>query len=116
MQGHIPLTGTRNARSVWHIATAPSGLEHFAAFPPALVERCLLAGTSAHGVCSACQAPWERVIERTVGYEQYAILRLVLARSRQWLQWRSVGISGVQGHGVWHTSDAWLATDVPLCL
>ena len=42
-----PGTGA-NARSVWTIATQPSPLEHFAAFPEELPRRCILAG-SKHG-------------------------------------------------------------------
>lgn len=55
----------RNLRSVWHIPSEPFPGAHFATMPSALVERCLLAGTSAHGVCSACGAPWVRQVERT---------------------------------------------------
>ena len=36
--------------------------QHYAAFPPALAELCILAGTSEHGVCAECGAPWTRVI------------------------------------------------------
>lgn len=32
-----------------------------ATFPPDLAERCILAGTSEKGCCSACGAPWARV-------------------------------------------------------
>ena len=35
---------SRNKRSVWNIATAPYAEAHFATFPPALVEPCILAG------------------------------------------------------------------------
>ena len=35
---------SRNKRSVWHIPTAPFPEAHFATFPPALVEPCVLAG------------------------------------------------------------------------
>ena len=35
----------RNRRSVWNINTAPSGHRHFAAFPPALVEPCVLSSS-----------------------------------------------------------------------
>jgi DNA modification methylase len=35
---------TRNKRSVWTIATAPYAEAHFATFPPALIEPCILAG------------------------------------------------------------------------
>lgn len=37
--------GTRNARSVWTIASQPYDGAHFATMPPALVERCVLAGS-----------------------------------------------------------------------
>ena len=53
----------RNRRTVWQIATAPYSGAHFATYPPALVEPCIKAGTSEHGVCPECGAPWERVVE-----------------------------------------------------
>jgi DNA modification methylase len=34
----------RNKRSVWEVATAPFTEAHFATFPPALIEPCILAG------------------------------------------------------------------------
>lgn len=37
-----------NARNVWTIATTPYPEAHFATFPPALVERCIKAGTRPH--------------------------------------------------------------------
>jgi len=36
---------TRNRRSVWSIASAPYTDAHFATFPPALIEPCILAGS-----------------------------------------------------------------------
>ena len=39
-------------------------LSHFATFPAELVEAPIKAGTSEHGCCAKCGAPWERVIER----------------------------------------------------
>lgn len=62
-RGHVP-TG-RNRRSVWQIATQPYHGAHFATFPEALVEPCVLAGTSERGCCPECGAPWVRVTERT---------------------------------------------------
>ena len=35
---------TRNRRSVWEVATQPFSEAHFATFPPALIEPCILAG------------------------------------------------------------------------
>jgi DNA modification methylase len=55
--------GTRNARTVWTLATEPTPYAHFATFPTELVRRCILAGTSEHGVCGACKAPWVREVE-----------------------------------------------------
>jgi DNA modification methylase len=36
---------TRNRRSVWSVATKPYKGSHFATFPPALIEPCILAGS-----------------------------------------------------------------------
>jgi DNA modification methylase len=38
-------TATRNKRSVWTVATQPYSGAHFATFPPALIEPCILAGS-----------------------------------------------------------------------
>ena len=47
------------------IATQPYPEAHFATFPEALVEPCIMAGTSERGACATCGAPWERVMEST---------------------------------------------------
>ena len=52
----------RNKRSVWTIATKPYSEAHFATFPPALVESCILAGTPEQA-CGKCGAPWQRLTE-----------------------------------------------------
>lgn len=57
------LVSSRNKRSVWTIATAPYPGAHFATFPAQIPRTCLLAGTSAHGACAQCGAPWKRVVE-----------------------------------------------------
>ena len=54
----------RNLRNVWTLPTESFSGSHFATFPTALVERCIRAGTSERGACSACGAPWVRVTER----------------------------------------------------
>lgn len=43
LDAHAP--ATRNRRSVWTVATRPYKGAHFATFPPALIEPCILAGS-----------------------------------------------------------------------
>jgi len=40
----VTVSATRNKRSVWEVATQPFSEAHFATFPPALIEPCILAG------------------------------------------------------------------------
>jgi len=54
----------RNKRTVWTIPTRPYKEAHFATFPEALVEPCILAGTSEKGYCPACGKAWIRQVER----------------------------------------------------
>lgn len=44
------VTPRRNRRSVWTVATRPYKGAHFAVFPPALVEPCILAGAPEWGI------------------------------------------------------------------
>lgn len=55
---------TRNRRSVWTVPTQPYGGPHFASFPEALAEICILAGCPAQ-LCDVCGRPWMRVYEAT---------------------------------------------------
>jgi DNA modification methylase len=63
-----PKTNGANKRSVWTVATHSYNGAHFATFPPDLIKPCILAGTSAHGCCVECGAPYERVLEPTEDY------------------------------------------------
>lgn len=56
--------GKRNRRSVWAVTTKPYKGAHFATYAPALIEPCILAGTSEHGCCAACGAPYKRTTEK----------------------------------------------------
>ena len=44
--GLVPVSGTRNARTVWEITTKPYPEAHFATFPEELARRCILAGSA----------------------------------------------------------------------
>ena len=59
-----PPEAGRNARNVWQIPTQGRSDRHFASFPDELPKRCILAGTSEHGVCAECGAPRVRVVEK----------------------------------------------------
>jgi hypothetical protein len=67
--------GGRRLRAVWSIPTQPfsardygfTDFDHYAAFPEALAERCILLSTPELGVCGRCGAPWRRRIERVKG-------------------------------------------------
>lgn len=60
----MDLVEYRNLRSVWSLSNAPYKGAHFATFPPKLVIPCIKAGTSEHGVCPECGAPWRRLVTR----------------------------------------------------
>jgi len=85
-------SGARNRRTVWTIATEPYPEAHFATFPQALVDPCLLAGTSEYGCCPECGAPWERVVERNIPNKTM--------RDGEWENdARVMGIIGTEGRG-----------------
>ena len=54
---------TANLRNVWHLATESFKDAHFATFPTKLVEPCIKAGTSEHGVCAANGSPYKRIVK-----------------------------------------------------
>ena len=58
--GNAPATA--NLRDTWLLGPDPVPEAHFAVFVRELPRRCILLGTSGHGVCSKCKAPHERVL------------------------------------------------------
>lgn len=60
----------KNKRSVWQVNTKPYKGAHFATFPSKLIEPCILAGTSEHGVCSECGSPYIRVTKKTGEFQR----------------------------------------------
>ena len=56
-----------NQRNFWLLGPENFPDAHFAVFPTEVPRRCILAGTSARGVCPACLAPYERIVEKTGG-------------------------------------------------
>lgn len=61
--GAIKLRGLGNLRSRRSVLViSPKGFKgaHFAVYPPEIPEIAIKAGTSAHGACASCGAPWRR--------------------------------------------------------
>lgn len=73
----VDLVHRRNKRSVWEIGTEAFPEAHFATFPTKLVEPCILAGTSEKGCCSACGAPWKRIVESSENYAAFKAIERV---------------------------------------
>jgi len=69
----IVYEGTRNRRSVWTVPTQPYSGAHFATFPPALIEPCVLAGSR----------PGDVVLDPFMGSGTTA--QVAQALGRQWI-------------------------------
>jgi site-specific DNA-methyltransferase (adenine-specific) len=89
-------TGRRNRRSVWSVNTQPFADAHFATFPPALIEPCILAGSKAGDyvldpffgsgtVGLVCQEHERRFVGIELRPEYIAIARRRLAAERRGL-------------------------------
>ena len=88
--------GRRNRRSVWLVNTQPFSDAHFATFPPALIEPCILAGSRA-GDCVldpffgsgtvglVCQEHERRFVGIELRPEYIAIARKRLATNKRGL-------------------------------
>jgi DNA modification methylase len=61
---NITVDSTRNMRNFWLLGPDPYPEAHFAVMPREVARRCILAGSSARGVCPECGAPWGRAVER----------------------------------------------------
>ena len=87
----------RNQRNVWTLGPDPSPEAHFATFPREIPRRAILAGTSEHGVCAACGAPWVRVVERVK----------TLSRNRQSGQYGATAYRPIESmrRGRWSETD-----------
>lgn len=65
------VVGMRNKRTVWRLSTASFSEAHYATFPPDLVAPCILAGTSTHGCCADCGAPYTREVKPSERYARF---------------------------------------------
>lgn len=82
-----------NMRNFWLLSPEPYPDAHFATFPTEIPRRAIKAGTSAHGVCAECGAPWRRVVEDT---PEYAALKA----SKPWTGGGSAGSKSMtEGYG-----------------
>jgi DNA modification methylase len=96
-RGFIPTGAGRNKRSVWEIATQPYPEAHFATFPEALVQPCILAGCPEGGVVldpflgsGTTALVANRLGRRALGIElNPAYLELARARCAQVTVWET---------------------------
>lgn len=56
--------GKRNKRAVWRTSVSTFQGDHFATYPPQLIEPCIMASTSEYGCCVKCGTPWHRTFEK----------------------------------------------------
>lgn len=63
--GDRECSGYRNKRNVWTLSTESSRIKHYAMMPTKLIEPAIKAGTSEHGACSSCGAPYARELSKT---------------------------------------------------
>lgn len=66
------IAGGRLLRTVWDIPTRATKEDHTATFPPELVRRSILFGTSCVGVCPECKTPLRPVYEKLEQDEEWA--------------------------------------------
>ena len=90
----------RNRRTVWTIATQPFSGAHFATMPEALIEPCILAGSSSQA-CETCGATWGRVMERDKGANESQ--QRPKRTSGMDSHTSTLSLSGNHGAG-WHTN------------
>lgn len=64
----VNMPDTRNKRSVWTINPQSFSEAHFATFPVRLPMECIKAGTSEHGCCNECGAPYRRIVQPSAQY------------------------------------------------
>lgn len=55
--------GNGDLPDVWTIPFEPLREKHYAAYPSEIPSKCLSIGTSEHGYCRTCGAPWARIVE-----------------------------------------------------
>lgn len=61
------LDGRKNKRTIWRVNSARYDDDHYATYPPELIEPCILAGTSEKGCCAMCGAPHVRKLTEASG-------------------------------------------------
>lgn len=78
---------------VWEVPTAAFKGPHYAVFPPELIVPCIRAGTSEHGACPGCGAPWQRMT-RSLHPKASSL------RDEEWKEEAGEkGITGIEGRG-----------------
>jgi DNA modification methylase len=72
----------RNPRDIWSMAIGRNTTQHFATFPIEIPLRAIKAGTSAHGCCPICGAPWRRITSKRF-HTQPDVVRAKVSKASQ---------------------------------
>jgi DNA modification methylase len=62
-QSAAAMVENRNPRSWWPLSSEPTKEKHFAAYPTALVKKCMDMATSKAGCCGKCGSPYAPIVE-----------------------------------------------------
>ena len=82
-QEDMQVNPTSNLKNVWYIPTNPFKGAHFATFPVRIVEPCIMAGTSEHGVCAANGSPYERLTKEKKEIIEYKNKSVQMAKENK---------------------------------
>lgn len=95
------VVGKRNLRTVWTMSNKGFKGAHFATYPPELVEPCLLAGTSEHGCCSVCHAPYRRIVVKGEPFKK----QMAIAGADRRGEYHGKATKAYEGTGAQNPSD-----------
>ena len=95
---YYAVSKNKNIRDVWSVPTSGSSKQHYASYPEKLIAPCIMAGTSEHGVCKSCGAPFVRLYDYSDEYAKIQGKGYVEKNYRQRLEetYRTEGKRGIQ--------------------
>ncbi len=111
--------GLRNGRDVWTVRAENVPDAHHAVYPRDLVRRMIQAGSSDHGRCAICGAPYDRIVLRDKAWRDVAAERAESASKTGRRDGHVAGPKGVVDHvrhGGWMPRCAHLPAEPEPCV